>query len=80
MLIYLKAGGKLREFLKPDVDEYTRRLELPVNMNLKDILISLGIPTGFVAFATTTDGTVKRLDYIPVDGDCLSLIPPVGGG
>ncbi len=79
MVIYLKAGGELRSKLKPDVDYYTRRVETKEGQSLQDILAGIGINPGFVAFAFK-DEKVKRLDYVPVDGDVITLQPPVSGG
>ena len=79
MTIYLKSGGKLREQLNPDVDEYTRRVDVNGNPTLKEILESLNIPMGLVAFAFI-DGHYKRLDYRPQDGQIIILQPPVSGG
>jgi sulfur carrier protein ThiS len=79
MIIYLKAGGELRSKLKPDVDLYTRRVETDEGQSLKDILIGIGINPAFVAFAYRDD-KIKRLDYVPVDGDVITLQPPVSGG
>jgi len=79
MVIYLKAGGELRTKLKPDVDDYTRRVETEAGKALKDILTGIGINPAFVAFAFK-DGQMKRLDYVPLDGDVITLQPPVSGG
>ncbi len=79
MTIYLRSGGKLRDQLKPDVDEYTRRVEVDGDLTLKEILTTLGIPLAFVAFAFT-DGMLRRLDYKPSDGETITLQPPVSGG
>ena len=79
MIIYLKSGGKLREKLKPDVDEYTRRVEIDENLSLKEILDRLKIPREFVAFAFV-EGHYKRLNYCPEDGQIITLQPPVSGG
>lgn len=79
MVIYLKAGGELRGKLKPDIDHYTRRIETDAGKSLAEILIAIGIPPSFVAFAFK-DGRVKRLDHIPSDGDVITLQPPVSGG
>jgi sulfur carrier protein ThiS len=79
MIIYLKAGGELRSKLKPDVDYYTRRVETEEGQSLKDILTGIGINPAFVAFAYK-DERVERLDYIPLDGDVITLQPPVSGG
>ena len=79
MVIYLKAGGELRRRLCPDVDEYTRRVEVPEGKTLAEILTGIGIDPGLVAFAVKA-GELRRLDYVPSDGDVLTLQPPVSGG
>ena len=79
MIIYLKSGGKLREKLKPNIDDYTRKVEVKKNISLKEILKKLEIPLEFVAFAFV-EGKLKRLDYYPEDGQIITLQPPVSGG
>jgi len=79
MVIFLKAGGELRAKLKPDVDHYTRMVETEEGKSLAEILNGIGIHMSFVAFAFK-DGSVKRLDHIPSDGDIITLQPPVSGG
>lgn len=79
MVIYLKAGGELRSKLQPDVDHYTRRVEAEAGKSLSDILTGIGLNPAFIAFAFK-DGQMKRLDYIPSDGDVITLQPPVSGG
>ncbi len=79
MVIYLRSGGKLRERLKPDVDQYTRRVEVEGTPSLNEILADLGIPDGLVAFAFA-EGTFRRLDYRPSEGEIVTLQPPVSGG
>jgi len=79
MIIYLKSGGKLREKLKPDVDQYTRRIEVTEGLSLKEILEQFQIPPEQIAFAYV-DGHFKRLDYHPIDGQVITLQPPVSGG
>lgn len=81
MEIFLKSGGKLRSYLKPDIDEYTRRVETDEGSTLAEILARLGVPKGTVAFAfNESEGKVLRLHYVPKDGDILTLQPPVSGG
>ena len=79
MEIYLRSGGKLREWLRPDVDEYTRRVEIEGNPTLAEVLTTVGVPEDLVAFAFAS-GKFKRLDYRPADGDVITLQPPVSGG
>jgi sulfur carrier protein ThiS len=79
MIIYLRSGGKLRDRLKPDVDQYTRRVEVDGNPTIRDILAELDIPEGLVAFAFA-EGKLRRLDYQPVEEEIVTLQPPVSGG
>ena len=79
MVIYLRAGSELRERLKPDIDYYTRRIETDEGKTIKEILADIGINPALVAFVYTS-GNVKRLNYIPSDGQRITLQPPVSGG
>ena len=79
MIIYLKAGSELRHRLKPDIDYYTRRIETDAGKTIKEVLIDLGINPALVAFVYT-EGKVKSLDFIPSDGQSITLQPPVSGG
>jgi sulfur carrier protein ThiS len=79
VVIYLKAGSELRHRLKPDVDYYTRRIETDAGKTIKEVLIDLGINPSLVAFVYT-EGKVKSLDFIPSDGQSITLQPPVSGG
>jgi molybdopterin converting factor small subunit len=79
MVIYLKSGSELRERLKPDVDHYTRRVETEDGKSVREILLDLGIDPAFVAFAYI-DNKFEQLDYVPKDGQTITLQPPVSGG
>jgi len=79
MVIYLRSGGKLKDRLKPDVDQYTRRVEVEGTPTLREILTSLDIPHALVAFGFS-QGAVRRLDYRPGEGEVVTLQPPVAGG
>lgn len=79
MVIYLKAGSELRHRLKPDIDYYTRRIETDAGKTIKEVLSDLGINPSLVAFVYT-EGKVKSLDFIPSDGQSITLQPPVSGG
>jgi hypothetical protein len=79
MIVYLRSGGKLKDRLKPDVDQYTRRLEVKGAPTLREILVAMEIPPALVAFGFS-QGTVRRLDYRPSDGEIVTLQPPVAGG
>ena len=79
MIIFLRSGGKLRDKLKPDVDQYTKRVEVEGEKSLREILNEVGVPDSLVAFAFA-NGKLERLDYRPADGDVITLQPPVSGG
>jgi molybdopterin converting factor small subunit len=79
MVILLRGGGELGRKLRPDVDEYTRRVEAAEGKTLAEILTGIGVNPGFVAFAVKGQ-ELKRLDYVPSDGDVITLQPPVSGG
>jgi molybdopterin converting factor small subunit len=79
VIVYLRSGGKLRDRLVPDVDQYTRRVEVEGSPSLREILDGIGLPVGLVAFAFD-NGKLERLDYRPSDGDVITLQPPVSGG
>ncbi len=79
MIVYLRSGGKLRELLRPDVDQYTRRVDVAAGLSIESILAELGIPLVMIAFAFA-DGKVRKLNHIPSDGETITLQSPVAGG
>jgi molybdopterin converting factor small subunit len=79
LVIFLRSGGKLRDKLQPDVDQYTKRVEIDGGKSLREILKEIGVPDSLVAFAFA-NGRLERLDYRPADGDVITLQPPVSGG
>lgn len=79
MIVFLKAGGMLREYLNPDIDEYTRKVECPEGTPLRDILNSIGIRSVHVAMAFSGDRLIT-LAYVPVENETIVLRPPVQGG
>lgn len=79
MVIYLKTGSTLRERLKPDIDYYTRRVETLPGKSIREILCDIGINPALVAFVYT-ESKLRGLDYIPSDGQSITLQPPVSGG
>jgi sulfur carrier protein ThiS len=54
-------------------------VELPEGATLRDLLQKMGIPEEQV-FTILVNGRHQSLDYIPGEGDRVSLFPPVGGG
>ena len=43
MRIFLKAGGVLTDYLKPDIDAHTRQVEAVEGQTLRQILESIGL-------------------------------------
>jgi molybdopterin converting factor small subunit len=79
MKVYFKAGSELRIRLQPDVDFYTRSVETDEGKSVEQILTDIGVDPAFVAFVYT-EGKLKGLDYVPQDGQSITLQPPVSGG
>ena len=79
MIIYLKAGGQLRTMLKPDVDYYTRKIEIEDKKSIGEILKSISLDPAYVALAYV-NGKMIDLSYMPSDGQTITLQPPVSGG
>jgi hypothetical protein len=79
MQIFLKSGGQLRAMLKPDVDYYTRKVEVESGKTMGEILKSISLDPAYVAFIYV-DGKIKDFNFIPSDGQIITLQPPVSGG
>ena len=79
MKIFLKAGGQLRAMLKPDVDHYTRKVEIDGEKTVGEIFKAISLDPPYVALIYV-DGKVKDLSYKPSDGQTITLQPPVSGG
>lgn len=79
MTILLRAGGQLREMLKPDIDHYTRKVHCPDGASMENILGQIGIDKKYIAFIYV-DGKVCDFSYIPKEGQIVTLQPPVSGG
>ena len=79
MVVFLRAGGQLRAMLKPDVDHYTRKVEIDGNRTVGEILKYISLDPAFVALVYA-DGKMKDLSYRPTDGQTITLQPPVSGG
>jgi molybdopterin converting factor small subunit len=79
MLISIRAGGELRNLLKPNLDQYTMQIDVQQGVAIGEIINAMGIKKEFVAFVHVK-GKIQRFDYIPSDGDVITLQPPVCGG
>lgn len=79
MIVFLKAGGQLRAMLKPDVDHYTRKVEIDGEKTIAEILKVIALDPSYVALIHV-NGKMKDLSYKPSDGQTITLQPPVSGG
>ena len=79
MTVFLRAGGQLRAMIKPDVDHYTRKVEIEGEKTIGEILAHISLNPAFVALMYV-DGVMKDLSYKPADGQTITLQPPVSGG
>ena len=79
MTIFLKVGGILKERVRTDVDEWTRRVETEAGRTLRQVIEELGLKPVHVAMAFSGDRLVP-LSYLPSDGEVITLRPPVQGG
>jgi molybdopterin converting factor small subunit len=79
VIIYFRAGGQLRERLKPDVDHYTRKVEVDGEKTIAEILKDISVDSAFVALVHV-DGKMKDLSFKPSNGQTITLQPPVSGG
>jgi molybdopterin converting factor small subunit len=79
MIIYFRAGGQLRAMLRPDVDHYTRKVEIDGEKTIAEILKDMSVDSAYVALIHV-DGKMKDLSFKPSDGQTITLQPPVSGG
>jgi hypothetical protein len=79
MLISIRAGGELTKLLKPNIDQYTLQIEVPKGVTIKEIIGIIGIKIELIALAHTK-GKIQRFDYVPEDGEIITIQPPVSGG
>jgi molybdopterin converting factor small subunit len=79
MIVFLKAGGQLRAMLKPDVDHYTRKVEVDGEKTIAEILKDISVDSAYVALIHV-DGKIKDLSFKPSNGQTITLQPPVSGG
>jgi molybdopterin converting factor small subunit len=79
MTIFLKAGGQLRAMLKPDIDHYTRKVEVDGEKTIAEILKDISVDSAYIALIHV-DGKIKDLSFKPSNGQTITLQPPVSGG
>ena len=79
MTLYLRAGGQLRALLRPDIDHYTRKVEIDGEKTIGEILEDISLDPAYVALVYV-DGVMRDVSFKPSDGQTITLQPPVSGG
>jgi sulfur carrier protein ThiS len=79
MIVYLRAGGYLKDHIRPDVDEYTRKVEVKPGTSLAEIMALIDLDPRRVALFMT-GGRIISLTYVPAENEVILLRPPVQGG
>jgi hypothetical protein len=79
MTVFLRAGGQLRPMIKPDIDHYTRKVEIDGDKTIGEILRAISLDPAYVALIYV-DGKMKDLSFKPSNGQTVTLQPPVSGG
>ncbi len=77
MKVKLSFTADLKYLVKGDGGAVVVETREP--LSLREILESLGVPSDKVAFGAVDD-QLKRLDYVPRDGETVVLLPPISGG
>ena len=65
--------------LKPDIDHYTRKIEIDGEMTVGEILKTIPLDPAYVALIHV-NGKMKDLSFKPSEGQTITLQPPVSGG
>lgn len=79
MKIEVRLFATLATYLPEESDGRSATLEVPDGGTVADVVRSLGIPDD-MSFVTMINGRDAALDQPLVDGDVLSLFPPLAGG
>ncbi|MDZ4164778.1 MAG: MoaD/ThiS family protein [Smithellaceae bacterium] len=79
MIVFFQAGGLLKDYLKPDLDEYTRKIEVEPGLTVREIMERINIRPAAVSMVLIAG---KRIpwSYVPKEGETIVLLPPVQGG
>lgn len=77
MKITLSGYGILKNYVGTSENPYQYEMTFP--KSLREIISDLAIPDGMVMLISVNNQQ-KGFDYIPQDGDDISLVPPISGG
>jgi molybdopterin converting factor small subunit len=77
MKVKLSFKAELKYLVKGEDGTVVVEIEEP--LSLREILESLDVPPDKVVFGTVAN-QLKKLDYVPRDGETVVLLPPISGG
>ena len=83
MMIYLNAGGALARNLPADASGNRAQIELPDGSNVLTLIASLGIDPERRMLLILNGEMLTRPEWADralLDGDSLSLMPPIKAG
>lgn len=77
MHVTLRTRGYLQQVFPGKKD--TVEVEMTEAMSVRGILNGWGIQSELV-MVVLVDGVRQSLDYVPADGETVTVLPPVSGG
>ncbi|MFQ6067161.1 MAG: MoaD/ThiS family protein [bacterium] len=81
MQVQVKLFAGLQRYLPENSRGNSCRIEINQGDRIKDILKKLKVPSKkYAGLTILLNGTHANLDYVPREGDVLSIFPVVGGG
>jgi len=81
MQIEMKFFSGLQEYLPENSSKNSCRIETSQGNSVEDILHELKIPSQRLSgLLIVTNGTHVKLDYVPKEGDVISVFSAIAGG
>jgi len=81
MQIEMKFFSGLQEYLPENSSKNSCRIETSQSNSVEDILHELKIPSQRLSgLLIVANGTPVKLDYVPKDGDVISVFSAIAGG
>ncbi len=81
MQIEMNFFSGLQEYLPENSSKNSCRIETSQGNSVEDILHELKIPSQRLSgLLIVANGTCVKLDYVPKDGDIISVFPAIAGG
>lgn len=80
MQVQVKLMASLRSKLPPDAAAGVARLEMETGTSVTSVLEKLGIPAGHVHLVMVNGAMELDRNRLLVEGDEMTVFPPVAGG